>query len=120
MAVRLCEVGAHKIFHGASILWLAGMVMGDVGAYKIFHGASFTVVGWHGYGRGSGPIGYSMEPALLWLADTGMGVTGAIRYYTEPALLWLAGAVMGEVGAHKTFHSASIIVICWHGLWPSS
>ena len=36
-------------------LWLAGKVMAEVGAHKVFHGASITLVGWHGYGRGLGP-----------------------------------------------------------------
>ena len=45
------EVGPIIYFTEPALLWLAC----TVGAHKMFHGASITVVGWHGYGRGPGP-----------------------------------------------------------------
>ena len=56
-----------------------------------------------------------MEPSLLWLTGTVMGVSWPIRYFTERALLSLARTAMVEVGAHKIFHGANIIVVGWHG-----
>ena len=134
--------------------------MGEVGAHKIFHGASATVVVGHGYGScrairyfivpallcfwlarlwsRSGPITSFMKPSLLRLAGTVVGEVGPIkyimepayycgflaqlwpmsepiRYFTELALLYLDVTFVVEVGVHKIFHGASISVDGWHG-----
>ena len=44
------EVGAPKIFHEATIVWLADTVTGEVVAHKKCHGVSNTVFALHGYG----------------------------------------------------------------------
>ena len=84
-----------------------------------------------------GPITYSTEPALLWLADTVIGegeahkiFHGAIitlvgwhgygrregpkTYFAESAFLWLAGTVIREVGTHDISHGAINTVVRWH------
>ena len=71
------ELGPIKYFTVPAILWLAGKAMCEVGAHKIFNGASNTVVGWHDYVLGQTPIRYFREPAIMWLAGTVMCKIGA-------------------------------------------
>ena len=70
MVMREC--GTIAYITEPALLWLAATVMGDVGAHNIIHG-SITVVSWHGYKRGGGPLRvisrrqhYCGWLALLW------------------------------------------------------
>ena len=112
------EVGAHNIFHGASItmvsrhgyvrvepityftevalLCLTCTIMDEVWINNIFHGTSFTVIDWHCDRRNRGPQHISRSQhycswqARLWVRSR------PITYFTDPVLLCLAGTATGE------------------------
>ena len=46
-----------------------------------------------------------MEPALLWLAITVMGMDGAHKICHGANIILVAGTVMDEVGDHEIFHA---------------